>query len=125
MADTVFSQDLNLPAGNGSSAVFFNAVNLGWSDVQEIMIVFPPGCSGLVGVQVQYAVNSVYPNAGNSYYVLDDYVLVIPVSSQQQGGQWRIVGYNQDTFPHTVRSYWAYNFLTAAQATANSPLISL
>src|SRR5271155_3518316 len=125
MADTVFGQDLNLPAGNGSKGIYFDPVNLGWSDVQEIMIVFPPGCAGLVGIQIQYAVNSVYPNAGNAFYVLDNYTLVIPVSGQQLGGQWRIAGYNQDTFPHTIRSYWAYNFLTPAQSAASSPLISL
>jgi hypothetical protein len=125
MADTVFEQDLNLAAGNGSSAVFFAAVNLGWSDVQEVMIVFPPGCSGLVGIQLQYAVNSVYPNSGNSYYVMDDYILTIPVSGQQQGGQWRIVGYNQDRHAHTVRSYWSYNYLANTQNAASTPLISL
>lgn len=125
MPDTVYEQDLPIPAGNGSNAVFFNPVNLGWSDVQEIMIVFPPGCAGLVGVQIQYAVNPVYPNAAGAYYVLDDYTLVIPVSGQQQGGQWRIAGYNMDTYPHTIRSYWSYNHLAIGQSGQQSALVSL
>lgn len=125
MADTVYEQDLAIPAGNGSKSAWYNQVVLGWSDVQEIMIVFPPGCSGLVGVQIDYAFNPVYPNANNSWYVLDDYTLVIPVSSQQQGGQWEIYGYNQDTYVHTIRSYWSYNYLTSDQIAAASPLISL
>jgi hypothetical protein len=125
MPDAVYEQDLTIPAGNGSKGIYFNAVNLGLSDVQEIMIVFPPGCAGLVGVVIQYAVNPVYPNANGSYYVLDDYVLTIPVSGQQKAGQWRIAGYNQDTFPHTIRSYWSYNYLTVPEVTGTSPLISL
>jgi hypothetical protein len=125
MADAVFESDLALPPGNGSTAVFFNSVNLGWSDLQEIMLVFPPGCSGLVGIQIQYAVNPVYPAGPNGYYILDDYVLVIPVSNQQQAGQWRIAGYNQDTFQHTVRSYWSYNFLPIPGQSSSSSLVSL
>ncbi len=87
--------------------------------------MFPPGCAGLVGVQIQYAVNPVYPNAHGAYYILDDYTLVIPVSSQQKAGQWRLVAYNYDTYVHTIRSYWSYNYLTSQQASGNSPLISL
>lgn len=125
MTDTVLANGMLLPAGNGSQAVFFNHIDLGWSDVQEIMIVFPPGCAGLVGVQIQYAVNPVYPNDAGGYYVLDNYTLTIPVSRQQQGGQWRIAGYNQDTYPHTIRSYWSYNYLNAPQRASSSPLVSL
>jgi hypothetical protein len=125
VADTVYEQDLTIPAGNGSYAGYYNLVNLGWSDVQEIMLVFPPGCSGLVGVQIQYALNPVYPNAAAAFYVLDDYVLTIPVSGQQQGGQWRIYGYNLDTYQHTVRSYWSYNYLSSGQQGQQSQLISL
>lgn len=125
MADTVYEQDLSIPAGNGSKTVWYDLVTLGWSDVQEVMIVFPPGCTGLVGVQLQYAFNPVYPNAGNSWYVLDDYILVIPVSSQQKAGQWMIAGYNQDNYVHVIRSYWSYNYLTSDQVAAASPLISL
>lgn len=125
MSDTVAEYDLNLPAGNGSNAVSFVAANLGWSDVEQVMLVFPPGCSGLVGVQLQYALNPVYPNASGKYYILDSYVLVIPVSNQEQGGQWRIAGYNADFYPHTVRAYFSYNYLTLGETQAASQLVSL
>jgi hypothetical protein len=125
MPDTVFQSDLTIPAGNGSSRVWFVPVNLGWSDVVEAMLIFPPGCAGLVGVQLQYAVNPVYPNAAGGYYIMDDYVLTIPISNQQQGGQWRVAGYNQDTYPHTVRCYWSYNYLTLSPNSGGSSLVSL
>lgn len=125
MPDTVFQSDLTIPPGNGSLAVTSNQLKLGWSDVVEVMLVFPPGCSGLVGIQLQYARNPVYPNAAGGYYILDDYILTIPISGQQQGGQWAIAGYNQDTYSHIVRSYWSYNYLAMGQASGNSPLISL
>jgi len=125
MTDVVTECDLILPAGNGSTAIYYEEANLGWSDVQSIMLVFPPGCSGLVGVQIQYAVNPVYPNGPNSWYILDDYVLAIDVTNQQQGGQWRVVGYNTDTYQHIVRGYFSYNYLTASQQEAVSSLVSL
>lgn len=125
MTDVVTSSALGLPGGNGSQALFFNSVNLGWSDVEEIIIVFPPGCAGLVGVRIEYAVNPVYPTPAGSYFIFDNYTHVIRPTGQPKGGQWRIVGYNQDTFFHTIQSYWGWNYLPGQQQGNAATLISL
>ena len=98
---------------------------LNWSNVTQIILTFPPGCAGLVGAQVRYASNPVYPVGSGNFFVLDDYVLPISVSNQRQGGQWSVAGYNNDVFPHTVTVYFYYDYLAAAQSSNQSGLISL
>lgn len=125
MTDQITQATLSLPAGNGSQAIFFNHVDLGLSDVEYITLVFPPGCAGLVGVRIEFAVNPVYPLPTGSWFIFDDYTFNIQVSGQGNSGQWRVVGYNQDTYPHNIQSYWGWNYLKRPDASLSSPLISL
>jgi len=125
MTDVITTQPLIIPAGNGSTEVYYEEVNLGDSQVESITIVFPPGCAGLVGVQIQYAVNPVYPVGAGSWFVLDDYTYVIDVSNQQTGGQWRIAGYNADIYQHAIQSYWGWNYLPQSPVQSAASLISL
>ena len=125
MTDEITNSNLGLPGGNGSQALFFNSVNLGDSDVEYITIVFPPGCAGLVGVRIEFAVNPVYPKPLGSFFIFDDYTFTIDVSGQGNSGQWRAVGYNQDTYFHTIRTYWGWNYLKRANPQSAATLISL
>lgn len=125
MTDVVSAFSLVLAPNTPAGVVFFLDCPLGWSDVEQIILNFPPGCASLVGVRVEYSLNPVYPVQSGTYFTLDDYTLVIPVTNQQQGGQWRITGYNHDVFAHTVTAYFFWNHLTAAQLASQSPLISL
>ena len=121
MADVVTSQPLNMPAGNGAKAEYYYDVNLGASDVSQVIVVFPAGCAGLVGARIEFSVNPVYPVEPNPWFIFDDFTLVIPVSNQGTSGQWRVVGYNQDYNQHTVGFYfyWDYLPVNAQQSTAS------
>ena len=125
MTDQITNSILGLPPGNGSKALFFNAVNLGDSEVEYITLVFPPGCAGLVGVRIEFAVNPVYPLPTGSYFIFDDLTYTIQVSGQGNSGQWRVVGYNQDTYFHTIQTYWGWNYLKRANPQSAATLISL
>lgn len=125
MADVVTSYALNLPAGRGASPIFYHDLNLGWSEVTNIKIVFPAGCAGLVGAHIEYATNAVYPNDGNQWFIFDDYVYSQDVSNQQHAGQWRVVGYNNDYNPHVVHFYVAWDYLPSPLPSQSSQLISL
>lgn len=125
MPDAIFVSRLNLPAGNGSAALFFNSVELGWSDVTKIIVRFPPGCAGLVGARLEYTQHPVYPIDGTGFFIFDDFTYEIDVTNQGNSGSWRAVGYNTDIYPHTVDFYFEYNWITQAQAQSNSPLVSL
>ena len=125
MTDVITTQPLVIPAGNGSTEVYYEEVNLGDSQVETITIVFPPGCAGLVGAQVQYAVNPVYPEGANNWFIFDDYTFVIDVTNQQTSGQWRIAGYNEDVYQHTIQTYWGWNYLPVSQQQSLTQLVSL
>lgn len=125
MTDAVSAFTLTLPAGNGSMAEWIVNCPLGWSDVTLIKLVFPPGPAGNVGVAVQYSRNWVYPVTTGTFFVADDYVIDIPVTNQQQAGQWTLIGYNTDQFVHSIQGWFYYNYVLQEQADTGGGLVSL
>lgn len=125
MTDAVQSFTLSIPAGNGSNQEWSVNCPLGWSNVTQITLVFPPGCAGLVGARIGYAGGFVYPASPGQYFVADDYQLVIPVTNQQQAGQWTLNGYNKDTFTHGVSAWFFYDYIIGTVSTSDSALVSL
>jgi hypothetical protein len=125
MTDAVQSFTLNIPAGNGSTLEWGISATLGWSNVTQIILVFPPGLAGLVGARIGYAGGYVYPAQPGQYFVADDYDLVIPVTNQQQAGQWTVNGYNKDTYVHNVYGWFFYDYIIGTESVSNSGLVSL
>lgn len=125
MTDAITKASIALPAGNGAQTIFFVPVKLGNSNVNQIMLVFPPGCSGLVGIRLEYAIHPVYPIDGTGWFILDDFVLIIPVTGQGNSGDWRLVGYNTDFNPHTVDAYFSYDWVKTGSQAPTSTLVSL
>lgn len=125
MTDVITAQPFSPGPGSGSFALWYNDVKLGDSDVEFILVTFPPGCAGLVGCRIEYAHNPVYPIGSNEWFIFDDYTFRIDVSGQRTGGQWRISGYNTDILPHTIQSYWGWNYLKRTVPELVTPLVSL
>lgn len=125
MTDVITAQPITVPPNGGPNTLWFEEVTLGWSNVTQIVLVFPPGCSGLVGARIEFSVNPVYPINQGAWFTLDDYVLTIPVTGQGNSGQWRLTAYNQDNYPHTVTAYFYWDHLQAASSQQPSQLISL
>lgn len=115
---------MTIPPNGSPSSIHFVDCMLGDSNVTQIDIVFPPGCSGLVGSRIEFSGNVVYPTGEMQWFVLDDERLQIPVSSQGNSGQWRLSGYNADIYDHTVIAYFYFNYVDYAN-TASSTLVSL
>lgn len=125
MTDAIQGFPLAIPANGSPSNVFFTDCELGWSNVTQIVLVFPPGCAGQVGVRVEHGGAQLYPLIAGTWFIFDDYTLVIPVTGQGESGQWHVAGYNQDAFPHTVQAYFYYDYVGSSAQTATSPLVSL
>lgn len=125
MTDVITGASIQINPGIQQANFTTAHINIGWSNVTGIMLVFPPGCSGLVGARISYARNPVYPIGNTGWFILDDYVLQIPITTQQQGGQWGVDVYNTDTYAHTIQAYFSWNYVNLAQSGAASPLISL
>lgn len=125
MTDAVQAFTLSLPAGSGSMEQFLVDCPLGWSDVTEIQILFPPGPAGNVGVAIYYADHQVYPVNSGAFFIADNYTVVIDTTNQQQAGQWRFQGYNTDQFPHAIQIWFFYNYVLASDAESGGGLVSL
>lgn len=124
MTDAVSAFALVLPAGNGASTQTKLECPLGWSNVTQIDLVFPPGCLNLVGVQVLFAENAVYPIRASTFFVLDDDRLQLPITNQGQSGQWELNGYNQDYYQHTIQVYFYFDYIIG-DVVSTSGLVSL
>lgn len=111
MTDAVQAFTLTIPSGGSPSTVFFVDCELGDSNVTQIILVFPPGCSGNVGVRVESGGAQLYPLVAGTWFMLDDYTLLIPVTNQINSGQWHVAGYNQDFYDHTITAYFFYDYL--------------
>lgn len=109
MSDTVASFDITVPAGSVNQSP--TDTPLGDSDVQDIIVVVPPGPAGNLGFQIWAGGSPAYPSESSQFFVFDDYTLVQEVSNQITTGQWAIAAYNNDTFDHTIRVYYRFNYL--------------
>jgi hypothetical protein len=124
MTDVVAAYNLIIAPTTGAQTHSVG-INLGWSKVTQILIVFPPGPSGLVGVRIEYGSTPVYPNNSGSYFVADNYVIEIPVTNQEQGGTWAARGYNNDEFTHVIPVWFYYDYINATDTSNSGALVSL
>lgn len=125
MTDAVAAFPNTVPANTPVTGLLSVKCALGWSNVSKILISFPPGCSGLVGARLSYAGNPVYPIGPSSFFVLDDYVVEVDPTNQQQGGQWTFDAYNLDIYQHTPTAYFYFDYLPIGSAPGQSGLVSL
>jgi hypothetical protein len=78
--------------------------------VDRIILQFPPGCCGLVGVVIASGGSNVYPPDTSTGFFMDDYKLEIPVTNQTNSGQWAVAVLNTDVLPHTITAYFFYTY---------------
>lgn len=125
MTDFVSAFAPGAPVGTTQTSFATAHIKLGQSDVEQIIIVFPPGCAGLVGVRIGYGGNPVYPIGSNGWFVLDGETITINPTNQQTGGTWNIDLYNLDFYVHNIQVYMYWNYVDQVAASSPSALISL
>lgn len=126
MTDAIQAFTFSPPVQGNVNNIFFHDCELGWSDVSQIVLVFPPGCAGLIHVRLEVGGQQIYPLKSGTFFALDDFTLVIPVSGAGQSGQWHVAGYNEDIYEHTIQAYFFYDYLDAStQGDSSSPLVGL
>lgn len=123
MSDFTKVFNLTIPAGNGVQTLTTFATPLGLCVVQRIIVVFPPGCVNLVGLQITSGKSPVYPVNPNAFLQFDDYIYTQEVSNQVNSGQWGAIGFNTDFNAHTLEVVFEANYVTfSPDLTALSPL---
>lgn len=125
MADASAIFEPLLPPGNGSNAFYTYAASLGPSIVRRILITFPAGCGGLVGVAIVAGGTVAFPVGGGSYFSFDDYTYAFDVSNQVTTGQWSLLMYNADYILHGIQVVFEYDFLGMGAGAKQQPPVSL
>lgn len=113
------------PPGNGSIVVSSLDTPLGPSIVRRILVTFPAGCGGLVGIRISAAQGFAFPSVQGQYITFDDYTYPFDVSNQIDGGNWSIYGYNIDWIAHEVQVVYEYDYLRQPVNQSSSNLIAL
>lgn len=122
MTDAIQAFSLTIPGGGTVNNIFFVDCELGWSNVTQILLDFPPGCSNLVGIRVESGGAQLYPLKAGTFFTFDDFTLAIPVTNQVNGGQWHVAGYNTDFYQHTITAYFFYDYLNLEGSTSSGIL---
>jgi hypothetical protein len=125
MKNAIRSFSLTLPGGGSVGSLTSVNCALGYSVVSKIIVLFPPGCAGNVGVFISSGGAQLYPKDAGTYFTFDDFPLEVPVVDQVDSGSWAMSGYNVDFFPHVIKAYFFFEYLDAAGSGASSVLASL
>jgi len=113
MADASQSFEITVPAGNGSTATMETEFDLGSCNVTGCNIVWPAGCSGLVGAALLAAESWAFPAKQGTFWRYDDFVYSFSISNQITTGDWSLVAYNADYYDHTIQVVIEYDYLTS------------
>lgn len=111
MADALQTFGPIFVAGKGAQTIAALPIDLGLCDVSRILITWPAGCGGLVGIQIQAAGGFAFPSKPNQFLSFDDYTYDLEVNNQTTSGKWSIVGYNVDYIDHLITVVFEYDYL--------------
>lgn len=106
MATRVEITDVIIPANTAKAAPVIVAASFDDGRVDRIEMRWPPGPSGLVGLQVRHSQQVIIPYRADTFLVTDDEVIVWPVEEFPQANAWDVVGYNLDVHDHTIQFRW-------------------
>jgi hypothetical protein len=125
MTDFITSFPVTVPAGNGAQNFLRTPLKLGPSNIEKFVLVFPPGCAGLVGAQLNAGGSAAYPTNQSGKFIFDDYQLEISPTGQINSGAWDLWAYNTDVFPHTLVLYVYWDKIDLSHAPGATSLVSL
>jgi hypothetical protein len=112
------------PGSTNLSPAGFN-FDLGPCIVTRILVTWPPGTGGLVGVQIQAGASGAFPFNKQTYFVFDDYTYAFDVDNQIDSGNWATLVYNADTIQHGIQFVFEYDYLRGTQTSSNSQPVAI
>lgn len=118
MAQRIEIVDVTITAGTLKTAPA--TFTLPWREgVPEFVeIRFPPGPSGLVGVQLLHSGRRVIPKAANTFLVTDDELIKWSLEGYPYNAVYTVRGYNEGVFDHTLQFRFGLNEVGARELTA-------
>lgn len=102
MAERIEAFDVTIPLGTAIATPQVTALSFNQGVVQKLVIVIPPGPSGLVGFRIRHSTQTIIPNSGSGWIIADNERIEWPLEGYPVGNKWTIQAYNTDVFPHTL-----------------------
>lgn len=109
MAERVEVFDVTIPPNTPASAP--QSTPMPYSDGVPVgvEIVFPTGCSGLVGVRLDYSDVQLLPRAPGVWIRGSGEPVKWPLAGMPTGAGWRLTAYNTGAYPHTLQVRFLLN----------------
>lgn len=103
MAQRIELEDITIPAGTLSTAPA--TFPLIWREgyPEFIDFRFPPGPSGMVGLQLLHSGRVIIPKRGNTFLIADNEVIKWSLEGFPYNANYTVRGYNTGVYPHTIQ----------------------
>lgn len=111
MANEIRQYSLTVPAGTAIASPVSADMSFPPREVQALEIIIPPGCNGVVGLQVQNSHLAVIPFGSDAWLVGNDEVISWPLDGYINSGSWQAAGYNLGANDHTIRFRFLLNLV--------------
>ena len=136
MAQEVHQFTATIPANTPTTALFTSTIPIQGYEIESIDLEVPPGPAGLMGFYLARSGQQWLPFEAGEFLVWDDRFDSWYLSDQPSGVGWEIVGYNLDTYDHSVVARFHVNSpsvsisssapaLTILQGGAPTPVVTL
>lgn len=102
--------DVTIPAGTPKTAPLVTSVAFNPRVVTRVEWLFPPGCNGLVGIQIGARSVPILPGTTGQFLTRSGDSAGVDLEDMHTTGDWSVIGYNTGAHDHTVH----ITFLTHA-----------
>lgn len=124
MAHRVYAFTITAPALTAVTAPVMQSCNFPDGTMDQITVQIPNGHCGLTGLQIESGGEQLVPLALGTWFVGDNLVEAFPFTDAPNNGNWNLVAYNTDVYPHTfyVRFYVSENTPAPTSSAPAAPL---
>ncbi len=125
MADRIEWFEITVPAGTSQLIPAQYDLSFFQADVVQIDVKVPPGPAGNVGFYLTAGMSQFIPRTNGSFIVPDNDDFHWTVANAINSGQWGLVAYNTDVWPHILQVSFQVNEITPSPVSSFSPLVSV
>jgi hypothetical protein len=101
-ASRVEVYDVPVPANTAQAAAIETPTIWAAGELVSVDVRIPDGAAGLVGFRILYAHSQAIPTTPGAWIIGNDDLFQTDVMGQLNGGQWSILAYNLDRYPHSL-----------------------
>lgn len=112
-----------ITAGTAIATPLVTALAMPPRIVRRIIIRFPPGPQGQVGVQLRSGGVQVIPWSTGTWLVGDGESIPWEPTATLESGAWQLAGYNLGAFDHTIYLTFELDPVSSRVSSGGSPLV--